>query len=188
MSQSWAGSDFSYDDMSRSDKWDQILPTGSTSTPRSADGLKTSILIDAIPFDDAPVVWGKERLRIREDSVLIEALYYDQDMQPLRHAMVTTEIGEYSAAASCPRTMRMMDLEKPDSFTEDASRRHGLSMWRCGGSAVYVVFAAIKEPLTRDCLWPGVIFGASQTRTPLTAGGIALAVFCGDLLYGPAGR
>ena len=82
MSQSWAGSDFSYDDMSRSDKWIKHYRLEHVAT-EEADGLKT-YTIDAIPFDDAPVVWGKERLRIREDSVLIEAIYYDQDMRPLR--------------------------------------------------------------------------------------------------------
>ncbi|GIS19757.1 MAG: hypothetical protein CM15mP120_16730 [Pseudomonadota bacterium] len=55
-------------------------------------------------------------MRIREDSVLIEALYYDQDMQPLRR-MVTTEIGELGGRVMAT-SMRMMDLEKPDSFTE----------------------------------------------------------------------
>ena len=68
--------------MSRSDKWINISTRAGTEV---GDGLKT-YTIDAIPFDDAPYnSLGKERLRIREDSVLIEALYYDRDMQPLPH-------------------------------------------------------------------------------------------------------
>ena len=114
MSQSWAGSDFSYDDMSRSDKWIKHYRLEHLDT-EEIDGLKT-YTIDAIPFDDAPVVWGKERLRIREDAVLIEAIYYDQDMQPLRR-MVSTEIGTLGGRMMAT-TMRMLDLEKPDSFTE----------------------------------------------------------------------
>ena len=114
MSQSWAGSDFSYDDMSRSDKWIKHYRLEHVDT-EEIDGLKT-YTIDAIPFDDAPVVWGKERLRIREDAVLIEAIYYDQDMQPLRR-MVSTEIGALGGRTMAT-TLRMMDLEKPDSFTE----------------------------------------------------------------------
>lgn len=114
MSQSWAGSDFSYDDMSRSDKWIKHYRLEHVATEET-DGLKT-YTIDAIPFDDAPVVWGKERLRIREDSVLIEAIYYDQDMQPLRR-MVSTEIGVLGGRTMAT-TMRMLDLEKPNSFTE----------------------------------------------------------------------
>ena len=62
------------------------------------------------------MVWGKERLRIREDAVLIEAIYYDQDMQPLRR-MVSTEIGTLGGRIMAT-TMRMLDLEKPNSFTE----------------------------------------------------------------------
>ena len=114
MSQSWAGSDFSYDDMSRSDKWIKHYRLEHVDT-EEIDGLKT-YTIDAIPFDDAPVVWGKERLRIREDAVLIEAIYYDQDMQPLRR-MVSTEIRTLGGRMMAT-TMRMLDLEKPDSFTE----------------------------------------------------------------------
>ena len=114
MSQSWAGSDFSYDDMSRSDKWMKHYRLEHVDTEEQ-DGLKT-YTIDAIPFDDAPVVWGKERLRIREDAVLIEAIYYDQDMQPLRR-MFSTEIGVLGGRTMAT-TLRMMDLEKPDSFTE----------------------------------------------------------------------
>ena len=56
MSQSWAGSDFSYDDMSRSDKWMKHYRLEHVDTEEQ-DGLKT-YTIDAIPFDDAPVVWG----------------------------------------------------------------------------------------------------------------------------------
>ena len=114
MSQSWAGSDFSYDDMSRSDKWIKHYRLEHVAT-EEADGLKT-YTIDAIPFDDAPVVWGKERLRIREDSVLIEAIYYDQDMQPLRR-MVSTEI-DVLGGRTMATTIRMLDLENPNSFTE----------------------------------------------------------------------
>lgn len=114
MSQSWAGSDFSYDDMSRSDKWIKHYQLEHVDT-EVTDGLKT-YTIDAVPFDDAPVVWGKERLRIREDSVLVEAIYYDQDIQPLRR-MVAMEIGSLGGRMMAT-TLRMMDLEKPDSYTE----------------------------------------------------------------------
>ena len=48
--------------------------------------------------------------------MLIEAIYYDQDMQPLRR-MVATEIGILGRRIMAT-TLRMLDLEQPDSYTE----------------------------------------------------------------------
>ena len=53
-----------------------------------------------------------------DDFVLLEQTFYDQDLQPLKR-MQTLEIGELGGRMLGLR-MRMMDLEKPDSFTEIA--------------------------------------------------------------------
>lgn len=114
MGQSWAGSDFSYNDLSRTDKYlrDYRLELVET---RVEDG-KEIYTIDAIPRDEAPVVWGKERLVIREDAVMIEMVYYDQDLLPLKK-MVTLEIGEIGGRTIATR-MRIGDIDDPESFTE----------------------------------------------------------------------
>ena len=114
MGQSWAGSDFSYNDLSRSDKYlnEYRLELVSTNV---ADGVEI-YTIDAIPHDDAPVVWGKERLVIREDAVMIELTYYDQDLVPLKK-MQTLEIRELGGRTLATR-MRMGEIEEPESFTE----------------------------------------------------------------------
>lgn len=114
MSQSWAGSDFSYNDLSRSDKWlhdyDLELVAG------EEDGGHTVYTIDAIPKEDAPVVWGKEQMVIRDDFVLLELTYFDQDLEPLKQ-MRTLAIDEMDGRMVA-RTMRMVDLEAPEQYTE----------------------------------------------------------------------
>ncbi len=113
-SQSWAGSDFSYNDLSRSDKWLRHYELALADAVE-ADG-HTRYTIDAVPYDDAPVVWGKEQLIIRDDYVLIELTYFDQEFVPVKQ-MQTLEIAERDGRMMATR-MRMMELEKPEQFTE----------------------------------------------------------------------
>ena len=114
MSQSWAGSDFSYNDLSRSDKWLRHYTLNLVSTETEAG--HTIYTVDAIPHEDAPVVWGKERMIIRDDLVLIEQTFFDQDMQPVKQ-LKSLEIGELGGRMMATR-VRMTDLEEPDNFTE----------------------------------------------------------------------
>jgi hypothetical protein len=114
MSQSWAGSDFSYNDMSRSDKWLRDYRLQHVASD-SHDG-KAVYVIDALPREGAPVVWGKEQLRIREDLVLLDLTYFDQDMQPVRH-MEALQLGELGGRVMATR-LRMRELDKPDQYTE----------------------------------------------------------------------
>ena len=114
MSQSWAGSDFSYNDLSRSDKWLRHYDLAIVAIGEH-DGHVT-YTVDAIPKENAPVVWGKERMVIRDDDVLLELVYFDQDMEPLKR-MESLAIGEMGGRTIATR-MRMMDLEEPDKYTE----------------------------------------------------------------------
>lgn len=114
MSQSWAGSDFSYNDLSRSDKW---LRHYDLHLVDSVDQEGHSVYtIDAVPKDDAPVVWGKERMVIRDDYVLMALVYYDQEMVPVKK-METLEIGELGGRMMATR-MRMLEMETPEEYTE----------------------------------------------------------------------
>ncbi len=114
MSQSWAGSDFSYNDLSRSDKWLRHYELTLTNT-EAEDGHEI-YTIEAIPYEDAPVVWGKEEMVIRDDYVLIALTYYDQEMVPVKQ-MKSLEIGELGGRMMATR-MRMLELEEPDQYTE----------------------------------------------------------------------
>lgn len=114
MSQSWAGSDFSYNDLSRSDKWLRHYELSLVETGEH-DGHIT-YTVDAVPFDDAPVVWGKEQMIIRDDFVLLQQTYFDQDMVAVKQ-LKSLEVGELGGRMMAIR-MRMTDLEEPDQFTE----------------------------------------------------------------------
>ncbi len=75
--QSWMGSDFSNNDVSRADDIvDQYQHKLLETTSHEAMKLYT---IESIPYEDAPVVWGREVLRVREDFVLLSHAFYDQD-------------------------------------------------------------------------------------------------------------
>ena len=114
MSQSWAGSDFSYNDLSRTDKLLHEYDLAIVDT-RVEDG-HTIYTVDAVPYDDAPVVWGKETLVLRDDNVLISQTYFDQAMVALKR-METTEIGEMGGRTMGIR-MRMIKLDEPGHWTE----------------------------------------------------------------------
>jgi hypothetical protein len=114
MSQSWAGSDFSYSDLSRSDKllkhYDLELVNAET---RDGHRLYT---VEAVPHDDAPVVWGKERIVLRDDHVLLSHTFFDQDLEPFKR-LETLEIAELGGRVFGKR-MRMSRLDEPDRYTE----------------------------------------------------------------------
>ena len=114
MSQSWAGSDFSYNDLSRSDKWLRHYDLAITNTVEE-DGHEI-YTVEAIPKEDAPVVWGKEEMVIRDDYVLISLTYFDQEMAPVKQ-MKTLEVSELGGRMMATR-MRMLEFETPDQYTE----------------------------------------------------------------------
>ena len=114
MSQSWAGSDFSYNDLSRTD---QLLHSYQLALVgvAEADGHR-AYSIEAIPRDDAPVVWGKELWVVRDDYILLSQTFYDQEFQPLKR-METLDIKRLGGRLM-PARMRMSKLDEPDRYTE----------------------------------------------------------------------
>lgn len=114
MAQSWMGSDFSYDDLAKSDRivtdYDLVFKPA-----EQANGRRVYV-IEATPHPDAPVVWGKEVLRIRDDNVMLERAYYDQQGALVRR-MVASRI-EIMDGRPYPRELRMTDAEKEGQWTE----------------------------------------------------------------------
>ena len=90
MSQNWMGSDFSNKDVARSaDIIDQY--THNLINTENSEGHKVYV-IRSVPKEDSPVVWGKEVLHIRDDYVMLEHTFYDQDMEPIKR-MQTLQVG-----------------------------------------------------------------------------------------------
>jgi len=114
MSQSWMGSDFSNKDISRADdivdQYDHNLLSESDNDGRVA------YEIESIPHEDAAVVWGKEVLVVREDNVLVEHSFYDQDNELVK-TLRTLEIGEMGGRTVAVH-QRMEKVDASDEWTE----------------------------------------------------------------------
>ncbi len=82
MSQSWMGSDFSNNDLS---KTDSLLKDYTHRIVRTETENSLKIYtIDSTPKPDAPVIWGKLQLEIRQDFILLKEVYYDEDSKPVK--------------------------------------------------------------------------------------------------------
>lgn len=79
MSQSWMGSDFSNNDLARSDTLVSDYTHRITAT--EMDAGKKVYVIESLPKEEAPVVWGKLRLKIREDLIFLEEAFFDEDFE-----------------------------------------------------------------------------------------------------------
>jgi len=114
MSQSWMGSDFSNKDISKStdiiDQYDhELIAT------EERDG-HVYYTIRSVPHEEAAIVWGKEVLIVRDDYVLIEQQYWDQD-GILVKTMKTLEVAEMGGRAVA-RVMRIGKVDAPGEWTQ----------------------------------------------------------------------
>ncbi len=114
MGQSWMGSDFSNKDIAKADDIiDQYEHT--LLSVEVVDDI-TVYEIESIPFEDAAVVWGREVLRIREDNVVLEHSFYDQDGELVK-TLQSLEIGEMGGRVVA-LVQRMAKVDTPDEWTE----------------------------------------------------------------------
>ena len=114
MGQSWMGSDFSNKDVARADDIvDQY--DHSILSVEEEDGI-TTYEIESVPHEDAAVVWGREVLKIRDDRVVSEHRFYDQDGELVK-VLSSLEIGEMGGRVIALR-QRMGKIDSPDEWTE----------------------------------------------------------------------
>lgn len=113
MAQSWLGSDFSNNDISKTDSilrdYDHEL--AGTTTHEGHDVA----IIKAIPKPDAPVVWGMQILHIRDDDVLILQEFYDEDLLPVKR--MTGEQIQMLGGRMFPKVWKMQEHDEPDQYT-----------------------------------------------------------------------
>lgn len=114
MGQSWMGSDFSNKDVARADEIIDEYEHTLLGT-EDVDGIVV-YEIEAIPHEDAAVVWGSEVLRIRGDHVVLEHSFFDQDGELVK-GLQTMEITEMGGRTIAKR-QRMNKADKPDEWTE----------------------------------------------------------------------
>ncbi len=82
MSQGWQGSDFSNNDLAKTDSL--IKDYVHTLEDTKIDQSKKIYLIKSMPKPDAPVIWGMIKLRIREDNILLSEEFFDEDLQVVK--------------------------------------------------------------------------------------------------------
>ncbi|MCB2188160.1 MAG: outer membrane lipoprotein-sorting protein [Deltaproteobacteria bacterium] len=113
MSQSWMGSDFSNNDLAKSDTlvndYDHYLEGTEKRDGHAVDVVKS------IPKPRAPVVWGMLRLKIRDDGILLEEAFYDEDLEPVK-TMTCLDIRPLGGKLF-PAVWQISPQDKPDQFT-----------------------------------------------------------------------
>lgn len=114
MQQNWMGSDFSNKDIAKStdiiDQYEHEL------TGQEESGGHVFYTVTSIPHEEAAVVWGKEVIIIRDDLVLMEEQFWDQD-DVLVKSMKTLRVEEMGGRAVAA-VMRMGKAETPEDWTE----------------------------------------------------------------------
>lgn len=82
MSQSWQGSDFSNNDLAKSDCLikDYVHTLEDT---KIYEGKKI-YSIKSMPKSEAPVIWGMIILTIREDNILLSETFFNEDLAPVK--------------------------------------------------------------------------------------------------------
>ena len=120
MSQSWMGSDFSNNDLAKSDSL-LLDYTHSIIGTETHEG-KTVYVIKSIPKPNAPVVWGMQRLKIREDQIWLSEEFFDEDLQPVK-IMTAMEIqmlgnGHFVGRRKSPPRARIRNSGKKSAGSE----------------------------------------------------------------------
>lgn len=114
MSQSWMGSDFSNNDLAKSDSL--LTDYTHTITGTETHGGLTVYLIKSVPKPEAPVVWGMQKLRIRADLIWLSQEFYDEDLEPVK--VMTTLAIQILGGKLYPKIWRMRKAEEEDKYTE----------------------------------------------------------------------
>jgi outer membrane lipoprotein-sorting protein len=111
MSQAWMGSDFSNEDLS---KTEGILEDYAH-TLLGIDTLAgyKQYLIESIPKPGVPVVWGRQCFSIREDYIILRQEFYDEDSRLVK-VLSGREIGLLGGRLY----PRIWEMRRPDSEDE----------------------------------------------------------------------
>jgi outer membrane lipoprotein-sorting protein len=114
MSQSWMGSDFSNNDLAKSDSL--LLDYNHAIIGTETHEGKTVYIIESIPKPNAPVVWGMQRLKIREDQIWLSEEFFDEDFQPIK-IMTAMEI-QMLGGKLFPKVWRMRNVDEQNRYTQ----------------------------------------------------------------------
>jgi len=114
MAQSWMGSDFSYNDLAKTDQLVTQYDSRILSSEQR-DG-HTVYRIESIPKPEAAVIWGKEEVEVRDDHLLLAESFFDQHGEVVKQ-LSAIEIGRLGGRIFVIR-YRMAKLDEKDHWTE----------------------------------------------------------------------
>jgi outer membrane lipoprotein-sorting protein len=108
------GSDFSNNDLAKSDSL--LLDYDHAIVGTETHEGKTVYIIKSVPKPDAPVVWGMQRLKIREDHIWLSEEFFDEDLQPVK-VMKAMEI-QVLDGKLFPKVWQMRNVDEQDRYTQ----------------------------------------------------------------------
>ena len=114
MSQSWMGSDFSNNDLAKSDSL--LLDYDHSLIGTEMDEGKKVYVIKSIPKPNAPVVWGMQHLKIREDQIWLSEEFFDEDLKPVK-IMTAMEI-QMLGGKLFPKVWQMRNIDEVNRYTQ----------------------------------------------------------------------
>jgi len=115
MNQNWRASDFSNNEITKRDD----LVTHYTHTLKRTETTTTGqtvYKIEAKPKPEAAVIWGKQQIKIRDDHIILEQAFYDQE-DNLVKKRVSSQI-ETMGSKTIATVQRMQLVDSIDEWTE----------------------------------------------------------------------
>ncbi|MGD9212154.1 MAG: outer membrane lipoprotein-sorting protein [Desulfobacteraceae bacterium] len=113
MSQSWQGSDFSNNDLAKTDSL--INDYTHTIEKNTMNDGKKVYVIKSMPKPDAPVIWGMIKIEVREDLVMLRETFFDEDLKPVK-TMISSDIQTVEDRLF-PMQWKMQKADKKDEYT-----------------------------------------------------------------------
>ena len=114
MNQSWLGSDFTNNDLAKAD---DLIDQYTHKLLRTETHEERKVyVIESIPKETAPVVWGREVVKVRADWILLEHEFYDQ-AGALVKKLTTAEVQAMGGKLVALR-QRMQKVDQPQEWTE----------------------------------------------------------------------
>lgn len=114
MSQSWQGSDFSNNDIAKSNTMIEDY-THEITGEETHEGKKVYV-IRSLPKPKAPVVWGMLKLKIREDRIFLYEGFYDEDKNLVKE-MFMKDIREMGGRLTAAVWL-MKKADEKDKYTQ----------------------------------------------------------------------
>ncbi len=113
MTQAWMGSDFSNNDLAKADS---VLVDYTHRIVRTELRDEHNVYtIECTPKPNAPVVWGKEILEIRDDYIFLSEAFYDEENRLVK--IMKTEKIQTMGGRLFPAIWRMKKADYPDEYT-----------------------------------------------------------------------